>query len=266
MTTMGDALRSAGIEPASERLRQIAVDALARNPRSTDGARDAVVSAVSRDAALIWEVCREYRMRAVDDLLRATAEAVRREAREGAGCRMPEMAIGAVPPRDLSAGDGGAGGRWQDAQQGHAGCAPSNSSGDGMAADSMPVRAASALPYRSPDTKPVPVVAHSRNRPGEARPTAARGAPQLATLGRVAERSAQMFYRGGKLETLINGRPLGDQTPTELRPWIASQRHQARWVEMAIAGIPETSPVRQFRKAEEMDALHLEAEDARDVA
>ena len=269
MNAMSAAFKSAGVEPAKERLVRIAVDALARNPRCTDGARDAVYAAVSRDAGLLWELFEPWRSDAVNELLRSVAQAIKAEAREGAGYHLPNGARADMPPRDLSAGNGGAGGQISDAQQGHRRVAPSNPSGDGRAELDLPDEAIPCAPSRSPDTKPVQVVAHGRNRPchGDGpRPTAAKGKPNLEALGKIAERSAQHFYRGGFLEMLINGRPLGDQTPVELRKWSASQRHQARFVDMAIAGVPEHLPVRQFRKADELEALHLELEDARDVA
>ncbi len=83
MTALSMAFEAVGIKPATDRLRQAAVDALASNPRNIDGAKDAVFSAVRNDAALLWELFARYRDRAVNELLSDVAATLRQEVGGG---------------------------------------------------------------------------------------------------------------------------------------------------------------------------------------
>lgn len=109
---MGQALRSAGVIPARERLdallhdlvlapkstwfvqeqvsdptqaarlRETAMNAIRSNPRNWDGARDALYKAIRNDAALLWELFEPFRLQAVQKALTEAASKVREEELE----------------------------------------------------------------------------------------------------------------------------------------------------------------------------------------
>lgn len=97
MTALAEALRSAGVVPARERLTEITVAAFKANPK-WDGARDIVFNAVRNDAALLWALFEPYRAVAVQKLLTDVAQQMRADemARQRAGKRM--AAAAEVPP------------------------------------------------------------------------------------------------------------------------------------------------------------------------
>lgn len=116
MTTMERALRDAGVEPAEERLRRIALDAVRSNPRNWDGARDALYAAVRSDAALLWELFAPFRHQAVQMALTAAASELRRAETPVRGLEgraivvVPTMEVLPAPPKDAPAtGQGGPG-------------------------------------------------------------------------------------------------------------------------------------------------------------
>jgi hypothetical protein len=107
VTTLGDALRSAGLMPAADRLRaailsalrnpaaapsaepernpvaaqrlhEVAMSAVKANPRNWDGARDALIRSVRNDAALLWELFAPYRAQALQAALTAAATELRK--------------------------------------------------------------------------------------------------------------------------------------------------------------------------------------------
>lgn len=83
MSQFAEKLREAGFGLSSERLRDIAIDAFARNPRNWDGARNAIYAAVSHDAALLWELFAPYRGAAVHRLLTDVAQQLRQQEKAG---------------------------------------------------------------------------------------------------------------------------------------------------------------------------------------
>ena len=76
-TTMGQAFVAAGYEPPDERLIRIAIAALAAYPRSIDGVRDAIFTAVRNDTGLMWVLFERWRRQAVDNLIGEAQGAIR---------------------------------------------------------------------------------------------------------------------------------------------------------------------------------------------
>ncbi len=79
-TTMANAFISAGYVPAEERLRDIAIAALANNPKSHDSVRDEVFKGIRGEADLLWCLFEKFRRDAVDALIMSTRITLRNEA------------------------------------------------------------------------------------------------------------------------------------------------------------------------------------------
>jgi hypothetical protein len=89
MTQLKDAMVAAGLVAPADRLREIAIEALAENGGSWEAAKDAVFGAVRHDLALVWQLMGPYRAMAVQRLLVDTA----REIREAEQADNPEPFI-----------------------------------------------------------------------------------------------------------------------------------------------------------------------------
>lgn len=57
----------------------------------------------------------------------------------------------------------------------------------------------------------------------------------------------------------VNGKPIGDCTPNEVREWLAARQAQNRFAELLIGGVPTDQPIRRFVRPDEADALYRRA-------
>lgn len=63
-----------------------------------------------------------------------------------------------------------------------------------------------------------------------------------------------------KLDTFpVNGRPIGDCTPHEVRDWLPSRHRDCRFAEMLISGIPDDMQIRKCIRPDEADKIFLRA-------
>lgn len=64
-----------------------------------------------------------------------------------------------------------------------------------------------------------------------------------------------------KLDTFkVNGQPIGDLTPDEIRAWLRSRGRDMRFAEALIAGVPPNLPVRKFWSDDQANAIYQRAE------
>lgn len=237
---MAQALRAAGVVPASERLaaiareivrarpetasdqhwtdaaaqarlKEVALAAVRQNPRNWDGARDTLFKAVRGDAALLWEMFAPFRNQAAQMVLTAAASEMRREElarqgqRGGAGQSLSEDQTPAARPSTSRA-------------------APATGQGDA----------------------------------GQLRPDNQTTRAGIAAVAAAARRSLLDTFR-------INGQPIGDVTPREAEKWAASRERDARFVKRLIENLPADVPIRRFRTGEEAARLYAEAQEARNA-
>lgn len=221
MTTLGDALRSAGLMPAADRLRaailaalrnpaaalsaepernpvaeqrlhEVAMAAVKANPRNWDGARDALIRSVRNDAALLWELFAPYRNQALQAALTAAATELRKT-------ETPRF----TPRREDGAGH---------------------------------------FPHG--------------NQNGAARPSSARRGVSPAAVSAVTQTAAASL-----LDTFtVNGQPIGDLTPREANAWAGARERDARFVRLLTANLPDSLPIRRYRTGAEAAELYALAE------
>ena len=232
----------------SRRLRMLALDVMRRHGEDMPTARDKLLSAVQGDAKLLWEMLGEHRNWIAIELLRS----VRREASEGAGNCMPEIAGGRMLPRTQSAGNGGASGPDEAAINGQKVDARSDMSEGAGAIMVVPETAGPPMPPPPSGTPVVTVRAHWRGLPERA--TAARHIGGMAAVGAVAAASLLDTFR-------VNGQAIGNLTAREAVQWAGSRERDARFVRLLVENLPPDLPIRRFRTADEAAELYARAQD-----
>jgi hypothetical protein len=106
MTQLKDAMLAAGLESPADRLREIAVKALAEHANSWEGAKDAVFEAVRHDLALVWQLMGPYRAMAVQRLLVDITREIRgSEQTPGAGHLGTDSQKTSIPIEDAGTGN-----------------------------------------------------------------------------------------------------------------------------------------------------------------
>lgn len=64
-----------------------------------------------------------------------------------------------------------------------------------------------------------------------------------------------------KLDTFkINGRPIGDCTPTEASGWSDTKKREMRFIYLVTSGLPPNLPIRQFIRPDEAEAFWEQAQ------
>jgi hypothetical protein len=107
-TAIKRAFTNAGYRSAHERLRDIAIAALARHPRTLEGARTAILAQVTTDAGLLWELFERWQRPALDLLIQSVAAELREQRasaeKSGLGAKTSTKTNVASPPRAGTAG------------------------------------------------------------------------------------------------------------------------------------------------------------------
>ena len=255
-----EAFEGAGVKTSAEKLNVVARAAIRQNPVNSDNARDFLFAAVRNDAGMLWELFAAYRLRAAQDLLSSVRVQMRTEEREGANVPPPAMpAKIRLPPRDVSAGNGGAGGHENRAATGgQFKAAPSvkpasNGGGGGHSS------AAGNAGQRA--TAP----ANNFNRHGmtPANPPRldanARKVAAMPTLSKICTAGLLGSF-------LVNNRPIGEVTPVEANLWAASRQRDAKYVLLLTENLPPNEPIGKWRTAEEAATLYARAEESKNAA
>ena len=85
-------------------------------------------------------------------------------------------------------------------------------------------------------------------------------APSAQSQARTAMTAVAEVARLSLLDTFkINGRPIGDLTPAEALRWAGARERDARFVRLLTANLPDDTPIRKHRRAEDTQALYEQA-------
>jgi hypothetical protein len=255
-----EAFEGAGVKTSAEKLNVVARAALNKNPTSLEGARDFVLAAARNDAGLLWELFAAYRLRAAQDLLSSVRVQMQTEEREGAVKAAPAQPANIrMPPRDESAGNGGAGGQKNDAgNAGQVRFAPSVKPASNGGGGGHFVAAGQA------GQKPA-APANNFNRFG----MEPKNPPRLDANARkvAAMPTLSKICTAGLLGSfLVNNRPIGEVTPVEANLWAASRQRDAKYVLLLTENLPPNEPIGKWRTAEEAANLYARAEESKNAA
>ncbi len=98
------------------------------------------------------------------------------------------------------------------------------------------------------------ITAEKANQPVPPRPNPNR-------LSSVAIRGARAFETVSYLKSfIVNGKPVGDCTPAECRPWLAARHRDADFVARLISGVPDNMRIADAVTDDEAAALYRAAE------
>lgn len=222
MTTMKEAMRSAGIEAPEQQAFAIACDVLRRAGTNFDTARGLLSTEMSRRDAVLWWLMQPYWIEISRALLSKAAQAVKAEKRERgeANDQVPKGRLAPASPQLI-------GGQRKCASDGHKSFAVADGAGQ-----------------FSP--------ASDDGQPASARPSTSSKVPLSALKAvRAAEVRSVLDQACAEL-----GKSYGDCTPEEIRPIIQSGMKRVWWLTNLINGVPDGKRLREFYSGEDADSLH----------